>query len=85
MNQLLDSINNLASTFKDLQNLVVEQGIILERIDYNINTAANNTVKGKQYLINAENIKKNSCFINVMLILVIVVFFESVLLIFKFL
>ena len=85
LNQLLDSMNNLASTFKDLKNLVVEQGTILDRIDYNIDTAADNTAKGKQHLINAENIQKNSCFRNVMLILVLVVFFESILLIFKFL
>ena len=85
LNQLLDSMNNLASTFKDLKNLVVEQGTILDRIDYNIDTAADNTAKGKQHLINAENIQKNSCFRNVMLILVIVIFCESVLLIFKFL
>ena len=85
LNQLLDSMNNLASTFKDLKNLVVEQGTILDRIDYNIDSAAENTAKGKQHLINAENIQKNSCFRNVMLILVLVVFFESILLIFKFL
>ena len=85
LNQLLDSMNNLASTFKDLKNLVVEQGTILDRIDYNIDSAADNTAKGKQHLINAENIQKNSCFRNVMLILVIVIFCESVLLIFKFL
>ena len=85
LNQLLDSMNNLASTFKDLKNLVVEQGTILDRIDYNIDTAADNTAKGKQHLINAENLQKNSCFRNVMLILVIVIFCESVLLIFKFL
>ena len=85
LNQLLDSMNNLASTFKDLKNLVVEQGTILDRIDYNIDSAAENTAKGKQHLRNAENIQKNSCFRNVMLILVLVVFFESILLIFKFL
>ena len=78
-------MNNLASTFKDLKNLVVEQGTILDRIDHNIDSAAENTAKGKQHLINAENIQKNSCFRNVMLILVLVVFFESILLIFKFL
>ena len=84
LNQLLESMNNLASTFKDLKNLVVEQGTILDRIDYNIDTAKENTEKGKQHLINAEKLQKNSCFRNVVLILVIVVFIESVLLIFKF-
>ena len=85
LNQLLQSMNNLTSTFNDLKNLVVEQGTILDRIDYNIDTAKDNTAKGKQHLMNAENLQKNSCFRNVMLVLVVVVFFESILLIFKFL
>ena len=85
LNQLLDSMNNLASTFKDLKNLVVEQGTILDRIDYNIDTAGENTAKGKQHLINAENIQKKSCFRNLLLVLIVVIFIESILLIFKFL
>ena len=85
LNQLLQSMNNLTSTFNDLKNLVVEQGTILDRIDYNIDTAKDNTAKGKKHLMNAENLQKNSCFRNVMLVLVLVVFFESILLIFKFL
>ena len=84
LNQLLQSMNNLTSTFKDLKK-VVEQGTILDRIDYNIETAKDNTAKGKKHLMNAENLQKNSCFRKVMLILVLVVFFESILLIFKFL
>ena len=85
LNQLLQSMNNLTSTFKDLKNLVVEQGTILDRIDYNIDTAKDNTAKGKQHLINAENLQKNSCFRNAMIVIVLVIFFEGILMIFKFL
>ena len=85
LNQLLKSMDNLASTFKDLKNLVVEQGTILDRIDYNIDIAKENTEKGKKHLINAEKIQRNSCFRNVMIVLFSVVFIESILLIFKFL
>ena len=85
LNQLLKSMNNLASTFRDLKNLVVEQGTILDRIDYNIDEAALYTKKGKQHLINAENLQKNSCFRKVMIVIIIVIFIEGLLMIFKFL
>ena len=82
---LLESMNNLASTFSDLKNLVMEQGTILDRIDYNIDEAALHTAKGKQHLINASELQKNSCFRNVMLFLVVFIFIESILLMIKFL
>ena len=47
MGNLLNSMNNLASTFSDLKNLVLEKRTILDRIDYNIDEAAIYTVKGK--------------------------------------
>ena len=82
---LLDNMNNLASTFSDLKNLVMEQGTILDRIDYNIDEAAIHTAKGKQHLINANELQKNSCFRNVILFLVVFIFIESILLLIKFL
>jgi syntaxin 16 len=36
------SINDLASIFKDLSVLVIEQGTILDRIDYNVQEAKDN-------------------------------------------
>ena len=37
--RLVNTINDLAVLFKDLSVLVVEQGTILDRIDYNIEQA----------------------------------------------
>jgi len=85
LGQLLNSMSSLAATFSDLKNLVVEQGTVLDRIDYNIDVASTNTEKGKQHLINASELQKKSCFKNIMLILVFIIFIESVLLIMKFL
>jgi syntaxin 16 len=85
LGELLNSMSNLAATFSDLKNLVVEQGTVLDRIDYNIDVASTNTEKGKQHLINASELQKKSCFKNIMLFLVFIIFIESVLLIMKFL
>ena len=83
--ELLNSMNNLTSTFRDLKNLVMEQGTVLDRIDYNIDSAAVNTAKGKQHLMKASELQKKSCFRNAMLALVFIIFIESVILIMKFL
>ena len=85
LGELLNSMNNLTSTFRDLKNLVMEQGTVLDRIDYNIDIAAMNTSKGKQHLMRASELQKKSCFRNAMLILVFVIFIESIMLILKFL
>ena len=77
-------MNNLASTFKDLKNLVVEQGTILDRIDYNIDLGFENVSKGKKKISDANESKKGSCFRNAILFLMIFIFAESIILLFKF-
>lgn len=42
INNIAKSINELAILFKDLSVLVVEQGTILDRIDYNVKEAKEN-------------------------------------------
>lgn len=36
INKLVEMINNLATVFKQLNQLVIDQGTILDRIDYNM-------------------------------------------------
>ena len=84
LGELLKSMNNLASTFSDLKNLVMEQGTVLDRIDYNIDQAAINTAKGKKHLMKASELQKNNCFRNIMLFLVFIIFIESLILMTKF-
>ena len=47
---LAKSINDLAVLFKDLSVLVIEQGTILDRIDYNIAEAKEHTEKANVHL-----------------------------------
>ena len=81
---LLNSVNDLAEIFKDMQNLVMEQGSILDRIDYNIDIASTNITSGKKSIQKADKYHKNNCFRNVIIILIVCIFIEGLLLIFKF-
>ena len=79
---LLNSVNDLAEIFKDMQNLVMEQGSILDRIDYNIDIASTNITSGKKSIQKADKYHKNNCFRNVIIILIVCIFVEGLLLIF---
>ena len=77
--QLLNSINDLAQIFKDMQTLVMEQGSILDRIDYNIDLASTNVSTGKKSIVKANEYQKKK-----KIVLVLCIFVEAILLIFKF-
>lgn len=85
LNNILRGVNTLTEMFKDFQVVVSEQGSILDRIDYNIEVSADNVLKGKKKIIKANESQQRSCFRNLILILLTVIFVESLLLIFKFL
>ena len=84
LNLLLNSVNDLAEIFKDMQTLVMEQGSILDRIDYNIDIASTNVTSGKNSIVKANEYHKNNCFRNVIIVLLVCIFIEASLLIFKF-
>ena len=80
---LAKSIDELSGIFKDLQNIVQEQGTILDRIDYNINISYENSQQGLKYIKKAEEHQSESCFRNVILLLFIIIFIEAILIILK--
>ena len=43
INQIVNHVNELALVFKEISGLVVEQGTLLDRIDYNIQESINHT------------------------------------------
>ena len=85
LSEIIREITNLQEMFKDLHVIVIEQGSILDRIDYNIDVSYNNVSKGKKKIISADEHHKSSCYRNVILFLLICIFVESLLILFKFL
>ena len=85
INVLADSINELSGIFKDLQSVVHEQGTILDRIDYNIDVSYENTQSGNKLLKKAEEHQEQSCFRNVILVLLFIIFIETILITLKIL
>lgn len=84
LNEIVRGVSNLQEMFKDLQIIVIEQGTILDRIDYNIEVGLDNVSKGKKKIVKANDKHKSSCFRNVILFLQICIFVEAMLLLFKF-
>jgi syntaxin 16 len=57
--QIAKSIVELSSIFKDLATLVIEQGTILDRIDYNVEQVDHNVSKGLEQLREAGESQKS--------------------------
>lgn len=81
---LVNSINNLANTFKDIQIIVHEQGTILDRIDYNIETATEYTKTATKHLKKANEYMKQNCYRNASILMMLANFGLAVWLLFKF-
>lgn len=58
--RIAQSITELATIFKELAVLVIDQGTILDRIDYNMEQVVEQTEKGLVELEKAEQIQKSS-------------------------
>ena len=83
INQLVDNLNELGTIFKELANLVVHQGTILDRIDYNIEQTLENTQKGEQELIKAEKHQKCTRATSCILFLIFGIFMLIIMLVLK--
>ena len=73
--RVAQSINELAQLFKELNVLVIDQGTILDRIDYNVEQAKERIDKGVEHLKQADDISQKAvtakC-IGILIILVVV-------------
>merc|ERR1719336_669013 len=58
--QIASSISDLHTIFKELAVLVIDQGTILDRIDYNIEHSVHSLVEGNKQLQTAETSQKSN-------------------------
>jgi syntaxin 16 len=72
--QIAKSIEELNAIFKELAVLVIDQGTILDRIDYNMESVVENTKAGIKQLEKAENKQKNSRPLKIIICLAITIF-----------
>ncbi|XP_063815463.1 syntaxin-16 isoform X1 [Pseudophryne corroboree] len=67
--QIVQSISDLNEVFRDLGSMVVEQGTVLDRIDYNVEQSCIKTEDGLKHLQKAEQYQKKNRKMLVILIL----------------
>lgn len=78
--QIAKSIEELAQIFKELAVLVIDQGTILDRIDYNMENAVEHVKEGMTQLQKAEEHQKNAMSTKCIIVLVIlIIIFLSIL------
>ncbi|XP_002735079.1 syntaxin-16-like isoform X1 [Saccoglossus kowalevskii] len=71
---IVQSISDLNEVFRDLATMVVEQGTILDRIDYNIEKTTTTVQQGMKQLQKAEKYqKKNKKMLFIMVLAVIII------------
>lgn len=81
--QVVKSVNELAQIMKDLSVLVIDQGTIVDRIDYNIQSVATSVEEGLKQLRKAERTQKSGGMVTCATVLVIMCFVMLALLILK--
>ncbi|WCJ22273.1 syntaxin of plants 42 [Euphorbia peplus] len=81
--QVVASVSELAQIMKDLSVLVIDQGTIVDRIDYNIQNVASSVEDGYKQLQKAERSQNKGGMVMCATVLVIMCFVMLVLLILK--
>eukprot|EP00743_Colponemidia_sp_Colp-15_P001258 GILK01001381.1.p1 GENE.GILK01001381.1~~GILK01001381.1.p1 ORF type:complete len:310 (+),score=72.83 GILK01001381.1:105-1034(+) len=81
--KIAQSVQDLSVIFKELAVLVVDQGTILDRIDYNIEQVLVKTKEGNIELGKAEEHQKAARATKCILLLIVLIFLMVIILIFK--
>lgn len=80
VDELVKNINKLSSIYKELNNLVIEQGSLIDRIDVNIESTLEHTQKAVVRLVAAEEAASSPFADKVMKILAIMILMMAVIL-----
>ena len=81
--KILESVNDLAGVMKDLSVLIIDQGSILDRIDYNCEQVGVTVEEGRKQLVKAEIHQKNSRMIICIYFLMVMVVLMTMVVIFQ--
>ena len=71
--KIIESVNELAAVMKDLSVLIIDQGTILDRIDYNVEQVATNVAEGVKQLEAAEKTQKRNWMLTIIAALMAIV------------
>ncbi|MDI1489016.1 MAG: t-SNARE affecting a late Golgi compartment protein 2 [Ramalina farinacea] len=83
INDIAQGIIELADIFKDLQGMVIDQGTILDRIDYNVENMATNVKEADKELNVATNYQRKYTKRKILFLLVLLVIGMFILLLVK--
>jgi syntaxin 16 len=72
--RIAQSVNQLATIFRELNELVIEQGTVLDRIDYNIESTLAKVQSGVKHLEDAEKQSKKALTLKCIILLAIICF-----------
>ena len=81
--QIARSINDLATVFKELSTLVIDQGTPLDRIDFNVEQMVESTDAGHRELIKANEHQKSARMKLLIILLVVICILLACVLFFK--
>ncbi|XP_071089238.1 syntaxin-16-like isoform X1 [Haliotis cracherodii] len=81
VSQIVRSIMDLNEIFKDLSSMIVDQGSLLDRIDYNIEHSSVAVEKGLQQLQKAEKYQKKNRKMYIIIVLAVLIIFLVIVLI----
>jgi syntaxin 16 len=84
IDQIVKTVNDLKEIFQEVADMIIFQGTILDRIDYNIYESRHNIRRGNREMEETHERLKYGCLRRINQILIICIFIMSILIIFKF-